>query len=319
MKLATYRDGSRDGQLVVVSRDLSTAHYASGMASRLQQALDDWNFIAPQLQDLAHALNQGKARHAFPFDPAQCMAPLPRVPRRVGAQVCLTHVERLCASTGRALPARLQTEPQLAAASGDLWLGPLDDVHAGPGEVGLDLGPEIAVLCGDIAQGASPEQALEGVRLVMLVNDWAQREVLDPELARLPPSAAPVALSLDELGEAWSRGRAALRLRVQVNARPLGELDTAADAQFHFGQLLSLLARHRRLSAGTMVGTGVIASPQPEAGAACLLDQRAIERERDGQAVTPWLRDGDSVRIEAFDAQGRSLFGAIDQSVLFRG
>lgn len=326
MKLATYKDGSRDGQLVVVSRDLSTAHYATGIATRLQQVLDDWNFLAPQLQDLSLTLQHGKARHAFAFDPTQCMAPVPRASRWVAAQSYLSHVERCCAAQAMALPPRLKSEPLLAHRAADLWLGGSDDVPCPALDQGLDFGPSLAVLCGDLAQGAGADQALESVRLLMLGNDWVLRSREAAEQgrlgagvqARLPPSAAPVLVSLDELGEAWSRGRVRLKLRVQVNGQALGELDTAADAQFHIGQLLAAVVRYRPLSAGTLLSLGVPAGPADPAApqAACLLDRREQERASAGAPATPYLADGDSVRIELLDAQGQSLCGVLEHTVV---
>ncbi len=323
MKLATYQDGSRDGHLVVVSRDLSQAQYATGIATRLQQVLDDWNFMAPQLQDLAQHLERGRSRHAFPFDPGQCHAPLPRVSRWVSVASALPHLERLASAQGREAPARARSEPVGSERASDLWWGPTDDVFMPAGASDWDVEPELTVLCGDIEAGASADQALEGVRLLALTCGWVDRQREAEQIRRGwgsvgergVPSAAPVLVTPDELGEDWSRGRAALRVRVQVRGTGLGEVD-ASGTQFHAGQLLSWLARDRPIRPGLMLGLGVPALPGAEAPAACLLDRREQERATHGQARTPWLDDGDSVKVEAVDTQGRSVFGAVDTHVI---
>ncbi|MCA0242552.1 MAG: fumarylacetoacetate hydrolase family protein [Proteobacteria bacterium] len=296
MKLATLKDGSRDGQLIVVSRDLALAHLASGIATRLQQALDDWNFIAPQLEDLSATLNGGKARHAFAFDPRQCMAPLPR-----SYQWSLA---------GAAAPAA-------EARSGDAWLGAHDDAFFFDADAGIDLGAGLAVITGDVPMGATPEQALEGVRLLLLVNAWALREA--PALPPPASAAGPVAVTPDELGAAWSGGLLRLPLASHVNERLLGAPDAGQGPDGGFGAVLSRLARTRGLRAGSVVGAGTVG----EAGAAdatrgfgSLADKRAHAAGSDGGAPrSAWLRFGDRVRIEMKGRDGQSVFGAIEQTV----
>ncbi len=211
MKLATYKDGTRDGQLVVVSRDLSTAHYATGIASRMQQALDDWGFIAPQLQDLYETLNQGKARHAFPFDPALCMAPLPRAYQWVDGSAYLSHVTTVRTALHIDLSNdTLETDPLMSQGSGDIFVGPHANIHCGDEDMGLDFEAELAVITGDVPKGASTDDALEAVRLVSLLNDVSLRMVAKSELPKglgyvqsKPAVAfATVAVTLDELGDA---------------------------------------------------------------------------------------------------------------------
>src|SRR3954463_13577272 len=184
MKLATYRDGSRDGQLVVVSRDLQSAHYATGIAHRLQQVLDDWNFLAPQLQDLYDTLNQGKARHAFPFDAAQCMAPLPRAYQWADGSAYINHVELVRLARNAEGPANYYTEPLMYQGGSDDFLGPRDDVVVPAEDYGIDFEAEVAVITADVPMTASPEQALEGIRLVMLANDVSLRNLIPDELAK---------------------------------------------------------------------------------------------------------------------------------------
>ena len=184
MKLATYKDGSRDGQLVVVSRDLGTAHYATGITNRLQQVLDDWNFISPQLQDLYETLNGGKARHAFPFDPQQCMAPLPRAYQWADGSAYLNHVELVMQARRAEVVASWATDPLIYQGGSDDFLGPCDPVRCPSEDLGIDFEAEIAVVTADCAMGASPEQALDAIRLVMLANDWSLRHLVPAELAK---------------------------------------------------------------------------------------------------------------------------------------
>jgi len=323
MKLATYKDGSRDGQLVVVSRDLALAHFATGSATRLQQVLDDWNFISPQLQDLYVTLNQGKARHAFPFDPRMCMAPLPRAFQWVDASAYLPHLQRLRQARGAELPESLTTDPLMYQGGGDDFLGPCDDAWFGSEAWGIDFEAELAVITGDVGMGASPEQALDGVRLLMLANDWSLRHLVPAELAKgfgllqsKPATAfSPVAVTPDELGEAWQGGRVHLTLQSSCNGRKVGLNDAAPDMQFHFGQLIAHLAKTRNVRAGSIIGSGTVSNADPGKGFGCLAEKRAFETLQDGAPKTPYLSIGDVVRLEMKGRDGTSLFGAIEQRV----
>lgn len=323
MKLATYKDGSRDGHLVVVSRDLSMAHYASGIATRLQQVLDDWNFLSPQLQDLYEALNHGKARHAFPFDPAMCMAPLPRACQWVEAAAYLPYLELTARARGAELPEGSRQVPAMQHGASDGFLGPCDDIEA-PGEAtGVDLGAQLAVVTGDVARGVSPEEALEGVRLLMLANAVTLPAVAEAERARgaavlqgRPATAfAPVAVTPDELGAAWQGGRVHLTLQVQCNGKRFGLCETGPEMHFHFGQLIAHLCRTRPVAAGTIVGSGPVANAESSRGHACIATRRAQEILQHGAAKTEYLRPGDSILIEMKGPDGQSMFGAIEQDV----
>jgi fumarylacetoacetate (FAA) hydrolase len=324
MKLATYKDGSRDGQLVVVSRDLATAHYANGIATRLQQVLDDWNFLSPQLEDLSTTLNHGKARHAFPFDPAMCMAPLPRAYQWVDGSAYLAHVERVRRARGAELPESLRSDPLVYQGGSDDFLGPCDDAPFARAEDGIDFEAELAVVTGDIPLGATPAQGLEGVRLLMLANDWTLRERVPAELAKgfgffqsKPATAfSPVAVTPDELGEAWHGGRVHLTLQVAWNGRKVGLLEAGPEMHFHFGQLIAHLAKTRNLRAGTIVGSGTVSNADASRGYACVAEKRAIETVDEGEAKTGWLQYGDTVRIEMKGRDGHSVFGAIEQAVV---
>src|SRR3989338_10217706 len=227
MKLATYKDGSRDGQLVVVSRDLATAHYATGIATKLQQVLDDWNFLAPQLQDLYETLNNGKARHAFPFEPARCMAPLPRAYQWADGSAYINHVELVRKARNSEVPSTFYSDPLMYQGGSDDFIGPCDDVVVPSEDFGIDFEAEIAVVTGDVPMGCTPEQALDGVRLLMLVNDVSLRNLIPNELAKgfgffqsKPASAfSPVAVTPDELQQAWDGKKVNLPLVTHLNGK----------------------------------------------------------------------------------------------------
>src|SRR6187402_2671529 len=251
MKLATYKDGSRDGQLVVVSRDLSTAHYATGIADRLQQVLDDWGFLSPQLQDLYETLNNGKARHAFPFDPAQCMAPLPRAYQWADGSAYINHVELVRLARNSEVPANYYTEPLMYQGGSDDFIGPMDDVVVPSEEYGIDFEAEVAVVTGDVPMTATPDQAVEGIRLVMLANDVSLRNLIPDELAKSfgffqskPATAfSPVAVTLDELGSSWDGKRVHLPLISHLNGQLFGQPNAGIDMTFSFPELIQHIAK----------------------------------------------------------------------------
>ncbi len=328
MKLATYKDGSRDGQLVVVSRDLSQAHYASHVANRLQQVLDDWNFLSPQLQDIFDALNAGRARHAFPFDPAQCMAPLPRAYQWVRAAAYPSHAELLRKAAGLAAPEQV-SGPAMHQGAGDALWGAHDPLRCANEAFGLDFGAGVAVITGDIPQDCASDRALDGVRLLMLYNEASLRHLEradgSPGVQSQPgTSFSPVAITPDELGEAWGRGRVNLPLQCSWNGRKVGLCDAGSDMGSHFGQLLAYLAKTRALRAGTILGAGPVSNSGIEkrgqwswpAGYNCIAEKRAMETVQDGKAATEFMRYGDTVHIEMKDAAGHSLFGAIEQEMV---
>jgi fumarylacetoacetate (FAA) hydrolase len=333
MKLATYRDGSRDGQLVVVSRDLQTAHYASGIAARLQQVLDDWNFLAPQLQDLYDTLNQGKARHAFPFDPAQCLAPLPRAYQWADGSAYINHVELVRAARKAEVPQSFYEDPLMYQGGSDDFLGPQEDAHFASEDWGIDFEAEVAVVTGDVPMGASPEQALEGVRLLMIANDWSLRNLIPAELAKgfgffqSKPATAfgPVAVTPDELGDAWEGGRVHLVLQSSWNGRKVGMCEAGNDMTFHFGQLIAHVCKTRNVRAGSIVGSGTVSNKgvtgtggktEWPKGYSCVAEKRAIETIQDGKPTTEFMRFGDTIRIEMKGKDGQSVFGAIEQKVV---
>ena len=327
MKLATYKDGSRDGQLVVVSRDLSTAHYATGVASKMQQVLDDWNFISPQLQDLYETLNIGKARHAFPFEPTRCMAPLPRAYQWADGSAYINHVELVRKARDSEVPDTFYTDPLMYQGGSDDFIGPRDDVVVASEAFGIDFEAEIAVITADVGMGTTPEQAIDGVRLVMLANDVSLRNLIPAELAKgfgffqsKPATAfSPVAVTIDELvfnGEsAWQGGRLHMTLQSTWNGRKVGMCEAGPEMTFHFGQLIAHICKTRNVRAGSVIGSGTVSNKDWTHGYSCIAEKRAIETIEGGAPVTEFMKFGDTIRIEAKGKDGQSVFGAIEQKI----
>ena len=323
MKLATLKDGSRDGQLVCVSRDLCLAHYATGIATRLQQVLDDWNFISPQLEDLYATLNGGKARHAFAFDARQCMAPLPRAYQWADGSAYINHVELVRKARGAIVPESFYTDPLMYQGGSDDFIGPTDDAYFGSEAWGIDFESEVAVVTGDVAMGTGPDEALDGIRLLMLANDWSLRNLIPGELAKgfgflqgKPATAfSPVAVTPDELGNHWRGGRAHITVQSTWNGRVVGRCEAGPEMTFHFGQLIAHVAKTRNLRAGSIVGSGTVSNKDWTHGWSCVAEQRAIETIEGGAPKTEFMKFGDSIRIEAVVDSGANIFGAIEQVV----
>jgi fumarylacetoacetate (FAA) hydrolase len=323
MKLATLRDGSRDGQLVVVSRDLTLAHHAAGIVGRLQGALDDWDFLAPQLADLYQTLNEGRARHAFPFDPAMAMAPLPRAYQWADGSAYVNHVELVRKARGAEMPPSFWTDPLMYQGGSDDLLGPRDAIVCPSEEFGIDFEAEVAVITDDVPMGATPQAAATQIRLLMLVNDVSLRNLIPAELAKgfgffqsKPATAfSPVAVTLDELGEAWLDAKVHRPLVVHWNGEKVGAPKAGDDMTFDFGQLIAHIAKTRNVRAGSIVGSGTVSNLDRSRGYCCIAEKRSLEMIESGAARTPFMKYGDRVRIEMFDAHGQSIFGAIDQMV----
>ncbi|MFO6420627.1 fumarylacetoacetate hydrolase family protein [Hylemonella sp. W303a] len=332
MKLATYKDGSRDGQLLVVSRDLGQAHYATGIAQRMQQVLDDWNFLAPQLEDLYATLNQGKARHAFPFDAAQCMAPLPRAFQFASGLGGANHLDLVYPElTALDAPLLHQGYGHLQGACDKALFADDGAAQLSGQDPGIDFEAGLAVITGDVPAGAPPEQALDGVRLLMLSNGWTLRQRMAEELKRglgfvqSKPAVAfsPVAVTPDELGEAWVGGRVHLTLQTSLNGRTVGLCDAGDAMEVPFGQLIAGLGATRRVRVGSIVASGALSNRALETegrqdwpkGYASIAEKRAMEARLDGQPATAYMKFGDTLRIEMKGRDGLSVFGAIEQQV----
>ena len=324
MKLATLKTAGRDGRLIVVSRDLELAVTASEIAPTLQSALDDWEHKLPKLAQLSAALNQRRAADAFAFDPKRCASPLPRAYQFADGSAYVNHVELVRKARGAEMPASFWTDPLTYQGGSDSFIGPCDPIYAETEDWGIDLEGEVAVVTGDVPMRTSADQAAARIRLVMLVNDVSLRNLIPAELSKgfgffqsKPASSfSPVAVTPDELGEQWDGGKLRLPLTVHVNGNLFGKPNAGDDMTFDFPQLIAHAARTRDLEAGTIVGSGTVSNVDRSRGSACIAEKRMLEKIETGKAVTPFLRFGDRVRIEMFDADGNTIFGAIDQEVL---
>ena len=332
MKLATMKDGTRDGKLVVVSRDLTRYTDASFLAPTLQAALDDWRRIAPHLAAMAESLETG-AVPSERFHEHDAHSPLPRAYQWADCSAYLNHVQLVRKSRGHEMPASFETDPLIYQGGSDAFLGPRDPIQAADQEFGIDMEGEIAVIVDEVPMGTTREDALDAIRLVMLVNDVSLRALAPAELAKgfgffqSKPSSAfsPVAVTPDELGDAWQDGKLHLPLCVDLNGKPLGRANAGVDMTFDFGSLIAHAAKTRRLGAGTIVGSGTVSNSldggpgKPVAaggvGYSCLAELRTVEALEGGAAKTPFLHYGDVVRIEMKDKAGHSIFGAIEQTV----
>lgn len=320
MKLASLK-GGRDGRLVVVSRDLSRAMAVPQIAATLQAALDSWDIAAPKLQAVYDALNAG--RHGIPFDAAGCASPLPRAYQWADGSAYVTHVELVRKARGAEMPASFWTDPLMYQGGSDGFLGPMDDIVADDEAWGIDLEGEVAVITGDVPYGCKAADAPRHIRLVMLCNDISLRNLIPGELAKgfgffhsKPASAfSPVAVTPDELGPAWQGSKLHRPLLVELNGRRFGAPDAGTDMVFSFSDLIAHAARTRALAAGTIVGSGTVSNKDRSVGSACIAERRMLETIETGAPVTPYLAFGDRVRIDMHNAEGQSIFGAIDQHV----
>lgn len=319
MKLASLRDGSRDGRLVVVSRDLARAVDAASVAATMQFAVEHWEWVAPGLRALSDALNEGRAADAFGFDPAQAMAPLPRTHQFVDASAFLNHGEIMERAFNLTVK-RPEGVPILVQRQGDDFRGARQDYELLGADEQCDFEGEFAVIVDDVPLGSSPARCEQAIRLVTLLNDVSMRAHLSREMAMgfgfiqaKPATAfAPVAVTPDELGAAWVHGRVALDMAVHRNGELFGH-PNGREMDWSFGELLAWLAYNRHLRAGTVLGSGTVSNRDAaRVGSACLAERRALEVIAHGQASTPFVQPGEVLRFEACDAQGASVFGAIE-------
>ena len=325
MKLGTIKDGTRDGTLVVVSRDLAKAVKAEGIARTLQAALDDWPDKCAALEMLYNGLNAGKVPvGAFAFDPKQAMAPLPRAYQWVDGSAYLVHAERVRRSRGAELPASAYEDPLMYQGSSDTMQGPHDDIALADEAWGIDFEGEIVAVTDDVPMGASEAECAAAIRLVTIVNDVSLRGLIPAELAKgfgflhgKPSTAfAPVMATTDELGPAWKGGTIHLPLVCTLNGTVVGQCDAGADMSFGLPRLAAHAAKTRALSAGTIVGSGTVANRDETRGCSCIAEIRALETIRHGKPATPFMRFGDTIRLDMHDASGASIFGAIEQRVV---
>ena len=324
MKLATLKDGTRDGLLIVVSRDLKTAHVADGIAGTLQRALDDWSFIAPQLEQLYEQLNAGKALRSFDFDPKQCMAPLPRAYQWADGSAYVNHVELVRKARNAEMPESFWHDPLMYQGGSDDFIGPMDNIVLLSEDWGIDFEGEVAVITDDVPMGTSAAQAAPHIKLLMLANDVSLRNLIPAELAKSfgffqskpATSFSPVAVTPNELGDAWRDGKVHLPLRATWNSALVGQPNAGIDMVFSFPQLIAHLVKTRNARAGSIIGSGTVSNKDSGKGYTCIAEKRCLEMIANGEAKTPFMKFGDTVRLEMLDAEGKSIFGAISQQVV---
>jgi fumarylacetoacetate (FAA) hydrolase len=322
MKLATLRDGTRDGALVVVRRDGAAFARAHDVARTLQAALDAWESTEPGLRALAERLDS-RAIDGEPLDVRQLHAPLPRAYEWVDGSAYLNHVRLVRKARGAEPPPTLETDPLVYQGGSGVLLGPTDDLVSPDPAWGLDFESEIVVVLGDVPLGTKAAEAGKYVRLVTQCNDVSLRNLIPSELAKgfgffqSKPATAfgPFAVTPEELGNAWHGGRAHVQVRSTLNGRVVGDTDAGPEMHFSFFQLLEHLARTRSFTAGTLLGSGTVSNEDRAKGISCLAERRMIETIEQGKPATPFMAVGDRIEIETFDAQGRSLFGRISQLV----
>ena len=322
MKLASLKHG-RDGALVVVSRDLSRCVAVPHVAMTLQHALDHWAETEPRLAQVYDLLNEGKAEGEKLFDPSECASPLPRAYQWADGSAYVTHVELVRKARGAEMPPSFWTDPLMYQGGSDSFIGPRDPIVASDEAWGIDFEGEVAIVTDDVPMGCAPSDADKHIKLLMLVNDVSLRNLIPGELAKnfgffqsKPASAfSPVAVTPDELGTAWNGAKVHLPLTVTYNGGGFGHPDAGEDMTFSFAQLIAHAAKTRALCAGSIVGSGTVSNKSGNVGSACLAEKRTLETIQSGKPTTPFMKFGDSIRIEMFDASGKSIFGAIDQKV----
>jgi fumarylacetoacetate (FAA) hydrolase len=324
VKLASLKSGGRDGTLVVVRRDLSRCVAVPRIAKTLQAALDNWEELCTKLLATAVKLEAGKVKNAEKFDPRKAYSPLPRAYHWVDGSAYVNHVELVRKARGAEMPESFWHDPLVYQGGSDDFLGPCDAIDAASEEFGIDMEAETAVVTGDVPMGTKAADAGRYIRLLMLVNDVSLRNLIPGELAKgfgfyqsKPASAfSPVAVTPDELGDAYRDGTIHLPLRTILNGKLFGEPDCGTDMTFNFHQLIAHVCRTRRLGAGTIIGSGTVSNYDRSKGSSCIAEKRMLETIEQGKAMTPFMRFGDRVRIEMLDRSGCSIFGAIDQKVV---
>lgn len=333
MKLATLKNGTRDGALVVVSKDLSQCIVVDDVAPTMQYALDNWSRVSPLLEEIYLGLNQGILLQAHTFVQNQCESPLPRAYQWADGSAYVNHVELVRKARGAEMPDSFWTDPLMYQGGSDSFIGPRDPIAMESEEWGIDFEGEVAVVTGDVPMGCSLKQAQESIRLLMLVNDVSLRGLIPGELAKgfgffqSKPSSAfsPVAVTPDELGDDWQGSKVKLPLRSTFNHKPFGHPNAGTDMTFNFSELIRHAAKSRPLSAGAIIGSGTVSNKQGTdfgtsvaeggVGYSCIAEVRMIETIRDGQPNTSFMRFGDTIKMEMLDHQGNSIFGSIEQEV----
>jgi fumarylacetoacetate (FAA) hydrolase len=324
MKLGTLKEGGRDGTLIVVNRELTRAVRATDIVPTLQKAIEDWASLSPKLAALSAQLADDKAPGAFELDPAALAAPLPRAFQWADGSAYVVHVELVRKARGVEMPPSFWTDPLMYQGGSDSFIGPNEDIELEDEAWGIDFDGEIGVIVDDVPMGISAAAARRHIKLVTILNDVSLRNVIVSELAKgfgffhgKPATAfAPVAVTPDELGDAWDGAKLNLPLISTLNGKEFGHPNAATDLTFDFGQLIAHAARSRHLEAGTVIGSGTVANRDASVGCSCIAERRVRETIDTGKPSTPFMKFGDHVRMEMFDRAGRSIFGAIDQKVV---
>ena len=334
MKLATLKNNTRDGLLVVVNKQLSKCVAVPEIAEHLQQALDHWDKVESQLKEVYTALNEGELVNEMEFDQTLCESPLPRAYQWADGSAYVNHVELVRKARGAEMPPSFWTDPLMYQGGSDAFIGPRDDIPVGSEEWGIDFEGEVAVITDDVPMGASAEEAASKIKLLMLVNDVSLRGLIPNELAKgfgffqSKPSSvfSPVAVTPDELGDAWDGGKVNLPLLSHYNDAPFGCPNAGIDMTFEFPELVAHAAQTRPLAAGAIIGSGTVSNKQGTdfgtaiseggVGYSCIAEVRMIETIRDGQPSTSFMKFGDRIKIDMQDSDGNSIFGTIDQQVV---
>ncbi|MDR6192525.1 fumarylacetoacetate (FAA) hydrolase [Agrobacterium pusense] len=323
MKLVTYKDGSREGQLWVVSKDLSVAAPAVGISSTMLEAVENWDAVAPRLEALAERLNAGEEAFATRFEPERCMAPLPRAPQWLDASAFLNHGRLMDKAFNSPANPDFETIPLVYQGASDDMRGPLDDVEFADDSLSIDMEGEFGVIVSEVSMGSSAEQAVSHIRLLVQINDWSLRKLGPREMragfgwlqAKPSTAFAPLAVTPDEIAPFWEDARVKMPLHVAINGREVGRAN-GAEMHFSFGDIIAHCARTRKLTAGSIIGSGTVSNADRAAGSSCISEIRVIELLDQGASITPFLTWGDRVRMEARLPDGSSPFGAIDQRVV---
>jgi len=324
MKLASLKEGGRDGTLIVVDRDLKRAVRATNIVPTLQKAIEAWPTVAPKLAALAEELRDDKVAGSFALDTAALAAPLPRAYQWADGSAYVVHVELVRKARGVEMPPSFWTDPLMYQGGSDSFIGCNDEIEMGDEAWGIDFEGEVGVIVDDVPMGISPEAARQHIKLVTILNDVSLRNLIVTELAKgfgffhgKPATAfAPVAVTPDELGAAWNGARIDLPLISTLNGKEFGHPNAATDLTFDFGQLIAHAAKTRHLEAGTVVGSGTVANRDASVGCSCIAERRVRETIDSGKPSTPFMKFGDRIRIEMLDQAGQSIFGAIDQKVV---
>lgn len=324
MKLATLKNGTRDGQLVVVSRDLSQAITVPTIAQTLQQALDHWQESYSKLKETYDLLNAGKIKNPLKFSEQRITSPLPRAFQWADGSAYVNHVELVRKARGAEMPADFWTDPLMYQGGSDSFLGPHDDIHIADKNWGIDFEAEVAVITRDVNMGATPETTAKAICLLMLVNDVSLRNLIPAEINKgfgffqSKPSSAfsPVAVTPDELADAWDGKKVNLPLISHLNNQLFGCPNAGIDMTFDFPTLIAHAAKTRPLTAGTIIGSGTVSNTDRSKGSSCIAEKRMLEIIKDGKPSTPFMQNGDEIKIEMLDKNEKSIFGAIKQKVV---